>query len=70
MLFKAIDVRPSKPWVGGSNPSWITIKNNAKAFIFKGFSVFRFFARMEDITYNHQFFTAFCTRVAPTLLPC
>ena len=24
---------------------------------------------MEDITYNHQFFTAFCTRVAPTLLP-
>ena len=27
-LFEAIDVRPSKPWVGGSNPSWITMKRN------------------------------------------
>ena len=25
----AIDIRPSKPWVGGSNPSWITMKEEA-----------------------------------------
>ena len=32
----AIDVRPSKPWVGGSNPSWITMKNTPQPCRLRG----------------------------------